>query len=119
MSLGAPIEGEGREVGPGEAFALVEQGALMLDVREPDETAQGHAEAATTIPLSSLGARVGELPTDRTIVVVCRTGSRSALASSALVNSGYEAFNLAGGMEAWRAAGFAVVRDNGTPGFVA
>ncbi len=56
------------------------------------------------IPLGELAARAGELPRDRPLVIVCRTGARSAYAADALVAAGYDARNLAGGLQQWVAA---------------
>ncbi len=106
-------------VGPDEACGRLETGAVLLDVREPDEWDTGHAPDATWIPMGDLGARQGELPGDRAIVVVCRSGARSARVTGVLVGAGYDAANLAGGMQAWAAAGFPVVTDAGSPGAVA
>ena len=119
MSDHAASAGQVTEVTPTEAVAMIDAGAVLLDVREPDEVAQGHAESFIAIPLSVLGERADELATDRTLVVVCRSGVRSAAASQALADAGYLAVNLAGGMEAWRDSGLPVVRDNGMPGVVA
>ena len=105
-------------VDPTAADALVGSGAFLLDVRNDDEWDLGHAPAATLIPLGELGARAGELPTDRRILVVCRSGGRSAQATEALVGAGYDAVNVAGGMQAWLAAGLPVVTDAGAPGTV-
>ena len=71
------------------------------------------------MPLDQLGDRYTELPTDRPIVVICRSGGRSAKAAEALVSAGYEAVNLAGGMKAWVADGLPCVTDAGAPGEVA
>jgi len=98
-----------REVNPSEARLLIEQGALLLDVREDIEWQAGHAPEATHLPMSRIGARVDELPTDRLIVCVCHVGARSAAVAEALSNAGYSATNLAGGMDAWQAAGLPVV----------
>jgi rhodanese-related sulfurtransferase len=107
------------EVDPATANALVDDGALLLDVRNPDEWAVGHAPAALTLPLPDLAARFTELPVDRRIAVICRSGARSARATEALVGAGYDAVNVAGGMQAWAAAGLPVVTDGGDPGGVA
>jgi rhodanese-related sulfurtransferase len=79
--------------------------AAALDVREIDEWAAGRIEGSVHIPLGELVARQDEIPEDLPLVVVCRTGSRSAYATELLVRAGYEAANLAGGLHAWRAAG--------------
>jgi rhodanese-related sulfurtransferase len=106
-------------VDPAEAHASLGSGVTLLDVRESDEWDQGHAPDATWIPLGELAARAGELRSDQPVVVVCRSGGRSARATAALLQAGYDATNLAGGMQAWAAAGFPVVTGGGAPGAVA
>ena len=106
------------EVDAAEGRRRVEGGALLLDVREPDEWAAGHAPDARAIPLGQVQARLDELPTDRPIVAICRSGGRSASVTEALTAWGFDAVNLAGGMRAWAAAGFPVVTDDGDPGAV-
>ncbi|MFN8026364.1 MAG: rhodanese-like domain-containing protein [Acidimicrobiia bacterium] len=104
------------EVEVEEAARLVEGGAFLLDVREPSEWDAGHSPAAVWIPLGELGARLDEVPTDRTVAVVCRSGGRSAAATDALVQSGIDAVNVAGGMKAWEGEGLPVVASDGLPG---
>lgn len=106
------------EVDPAGAQQLVAEGAVLLDVREDDEWAAGHAPAATHLRLGLLNA---ERPTNdgRRLVAVCRSGARSAKATEALRMWGYDAVNLAGGMQAWAAAGLPLVRDDGSAGTVA
>jgi rhodanese-related sulfurtransferase len=106
-------------VDPADAKRRADAGALLLDVRNPSEWRVGHAEGAAWIPMGELAERQDELPTDREIVVICKTGSRSAQVAQALVAAGYDAANVAGGSEAWRAAGLAIVTDDGRPGTVA
>jgi rhodanese-related sulfurtransferase len=81
------------------------EGTVLLDVREPDEWAAGHAPEARHIPLGELPARLGELPTDAELYVVCRGGGRSARATAWLNANGWDATNVAGGMKSWAAAG--------------
>jgi rhodanese-related sulfurtransferase len=102
------------EVDPEEAASLIADGAYLLDVREPDEWEAGHAPEAHHIPLGDLEARYQELPSDTTIVCVCRGGGRSARAAAALSTVGISAINLAGGMRAWESSGLPVVADDGT-----
>jgi rhodanese-related sulfurtransferase len=104
---------------PEESKRRVDAGALLLDVRNPDEWQAGHAEGAAWIPMQELAERQDELPTDRDIVVVCKVGGRSARVAEALVGAGYEAANVAGGLEAWQEAGLPIVTDDGQPGTVA
>lgn len=102
-----------------EASRRVDDGALLLDVRNPDEWEAGHAEGAVWIPLRELEARHGELPTDRSIMVICRSGARSARAAEALNVWGHDATNVAGGSLAWTGAGLPFVADDGRPPTVA
>ena len=102
-----------------EAARLVEnEGAVLLDVREQEERDAGHAPAARHLPMSTISGRAEEIPNDPLIVCVCRSGGRSGAVTEALVNGGWKAANLAGGMQAWEAAGFPVVDDRGQPGQV-
>lgn len=98
------------EVSVTEAAELLEQGAVLLDVRELEEWHAVHAPAATHLPMSELRDRTEELPADRTILCICHVGGRSAMVADALNRNGWEAVNVAGGMDAWEAAGLPVVR---------
>lgn len=92
------------------AASLRQEGAFVLDVREPSEWAAGHIEGATLIPLGQLAGRVGEVPADREGVVVCRSGNRSAQGRDILLGAGLPSVtSMAGGMSAWTAAGQPVV----------
>jgi len=90
----------------------------LLDVREDDEWAAGHIDGAQHIPLGELSARLGELPKERTIVAVCRSGSRSEAAVRGLRKLGYEAENLEGGVNAWDRAKLPLVDNSGGRGRV-
>jgi len=92
-----------------EALAAVDDGAMLLDVREDFEWDDGHAPHAVHIPMGQLGERLSELPTDRTIVCICQVGSRSAAVADALNRAGWTAVNVGGGMAAWAAAGLDIV----------
>jgi rhodanese-related sulfurtransferase len=95
------------EVSTADALALREAGAFVLDVRQPDEWAAGHIPDATLIPLGDLPARVAEVPKDRQVVVVCRSGNRSATGRDVLLGAGYPSVtSMAGGMNDWTAAGY-------------
>jgi rhodanese-related sulfurtransferase len=107
------------EVDAADAEDLVADGAYLLDVREADEWATGHAPEANWIRLGDLQARVGELPRDRRIVAVCRSGGRSAAVVEALIGAGFDAVNVHGGMEAWARSGLDVVTDDGRAGTIA
>jgi rhodanese-related sulfurtransferase len=86
-------------------------GALLIDVREPAEWQQGHAPGATLIPLGTLPSRLAEVPRDRDVLLICRSGNRSGSAQRQLQQLGYQrVVNVAGGMTAWSSAGLPVAR---------
>ena len=86
---------------------------FVVDVREPVEWAHGRIDGSVHIPMMELVERVGEIPTDNQVLVVCKVGARSARVADYLVQSGYEAFNLDGGLLDWAAAGRPLVSDAG------
>ena len=89
-----------------EASALHDAGAFVLDVREPSEFAAGHIAGATLIPLGELANRTSEVPHDKTVVVVCHSGNRSAQGRDMLRQAGFtNATSMAGGLTDWVAAG--------------
>lgn len=90
----------------------------IVDVRWPNEWDAGRIEAAVHIPADELEDRTDELDRDRPVVTVCRSGNRSADAAALLVQEGFTAESLDGGMEAWAAAGLPVVDAGGRPGKV-
>ncbi|AXK33458.1 rhodanese-like domain-containing protein [Streptomyces armeniacus] len=99
--------------------AEVPADALLLDVREQDEWAAGHAESALHIPMSDFVGRFGEL-TERAgegerIYVVCRVGGRSAQVAQYLLRQGLDAVNVDGGMLAWESAGRPLVAEGEGP----
>jgi rhodanese-related sulfurtransferase len=106
-------------VTPDEAADLGKHAAVLVDVREPFEWDAGHAPQARHIPLGQLPRQLATLPSDRQIILVCRSGNRSAQATALLANAGLEAANLTGGMAAWARAGLPVVTDTGARGTVA
>ena len=83
------------------AAALDSEGAFVLDVRRADEYAEKHLPGVVLIPLDELGARVDEVPTDRTVWVVCAVGGRSLKAAHALRGVGIDAVSVAGGTNRW------------------
>ena len=94
-------------------------GAYLLDVREDDEWAAGHAPGAVHVRLGELGARFDELPRDREIYVICRTGHRSAYAAQALAGGGLSTINVADGMTGWAVAGRPMISEDGAEPYVA
>jgi rhodanese-related sulfurtransferase len=99
------------ELTPHEAHERLQAGALLIDVREPDEWRAARIPGARLIPLDELPQRVGELDPNREIILVCRSGNRSASATAYLQRAGFSRVrNLAGGLIAWARAGLPVVR---------
>ena len=97
-----------REVSPSEANAQQVQGAVLIDVRETDEFAKGHARGAVHISRGMLELRIeGLVPDPSTpILCYCGGGSRSALAADSLQKMGYaNVASVAGGFKAWRESG--------------
>ncbi|QRN81175.1 MAG: rhodanese-like domain-containing protein [Nocardiopsis sp. BM-2018] len=94
----------------------VPEDGYLLDVREDDEWRAGHAPDAVHIPLGTLGERAAEVPKDEKVYVICRAGGRSAQAAMALNQAGWDAVNVAGGMQAWdHAARDMKAEDDGEP----
>ncbi|MCL8027529.1 rhodanese-like domain-containing protein [Nocardioides bruguierae] len=90
-----------------EALRLHGEGALLLDVREPDEWAEVHVDGATHLPLGHLDP--ADVPSDRLVVAVCRSGNRSGKAAAVLAEAGHHVVNMGGGMIAWTRAGLPAV----------
>lgn len=105
-----------RQVDVQTAARMRADGAILLDVREDDEWAAGHADGATHLPLSKLDPT--DLPAGGTIVALCRSGNRSSKAAVALAEAGFDVVNVTGGMEAWHQAGLPVATDQGKVGTV-
>ncbi len=92
-----------------EAHAALGNGAYLLDVRSSAEYESGHAPEAGLIPLPSLGDRLGEVPRDRPVYVICHSGGRSAIAARQLAEAGHaDVTKVRGGMSAWIRAGLPV-----------
>lgn len=83
--------------------------AVLVDVRELDEWEAGHAPDAVHIPLGELTERLGELPEADRLLLICHSGARSGRATAWLVQNGYDAVNVDGGMVDWVRAGLPVV----------
>lgn len=101
------------------AEAAADTTSYLLDVREYQEWMAGHVAHAVHIAMGDVVARVGDLPSDRRIVVMCRSGNRSGRVAAWLVQQGYDAVNLAGGAQQWASFGHPLVNHAGHPGVVA
>jgi rhodanese-related sulfurtransferase len=93
------------EISVAEAAAKREAGAFMLDVRTPEEWNEYHIPGSTLIPLDQLETRLNEVPKDKEVVVVCRSGNRSKPGRDALKAAGYtQVTSMSGGLKEWQAA---------------
>ncbi|WP_337193006.1 rhodanese-like domain-containing protein [Deinococcus xianganensis] len=106
--LGSPVPG----LTPREAQDLTRQGALILDVREQAERAQGFIPGSRHVPLGDLGR--ADLPQGQVLICQCASGHRSALAARQLQARGFDVRNLQGGLQAWQAAGLPTRRGKQT-----
>ena len=99
---------------PQEVSELLARGEIQLiDVRAPDEHEAGRIAGGRLVELTSLSAEAHTIDRDRPVVFYCRSGSRSAMATEAFVEAGYDAHNMAGGMLQWEAAGLPIEPDGG------
>jgi rhodanese-related sulfurtransferase len=94
-------------------------GVYLLDVREDDEWAAGHAPEAVHIPVGAISERAAEIPQDREIYVICRSGARSAYAAQALAGAGWKTVNVSDGMTGWAVADRPMVSETGAEPYVA
>ncbi len=93
------------EIDVDQLLALRGDGVPIIDVREPGEHEEARVPGATLIPLGEVADRVGEVPTDGTVYVICARGGRSAKAVEHYRAQGIDAVNVAGGTLAWIDAG--------------
>lgn len=104
----------GPSVSPTEATLMINrEDAIVLDVREPNEYAEGHIPNSRLVPVGQVAKRLGEFDKykDKPIIINCRTGNRSGSACSVLRKNGFaKVFNLRGGIGAWEQAGLPVTR---------
>lgn len=91
------------------AYSMYQDGAFLLDVRTVEEWNEFHAPNTTFIPLDELASRVDELPRDRQIVVVCRSGNRSQQGRDILLAAGFtQVTSMDGGLNIWRSSGYPI-----------
>jgi rhodanese-related sulfurtransferase len=90
------------------AQKLREEGAVLVDVRSPDEFAEGHAQGASNCPLPVIDSCVDKLKNFNEVYVICQSGGRSSAAVSKLLLENVHAINVAGGTAAWRSHGLPV-----------
>jgi rhodanese-related sulfurtransferase len=109
MGNGGSTNPLARDISVSEAYNLYQNGAFVLDVRTQEEWNEFHAPNTTLIPLDQLATRINEVPRDRQIVVVCRSGNRSQQGRDILLNAGFERVtSMTGGLNEWRVSGYPV-----------
>ncbi len=94
-------QGKAKEVSRDEARKLIDEGAQLIDVRADHEWEVGRIAGATHVPLPELPQRLGEIDKDRPVVLYCRGGNRSTMATDALAEAGYDAAKLSEGIVGW------------------
>lgn len=106
----------GQAVGPTDAVRLMNQGALLLDVRSPAEYAGGHIIDARHVPQDDVAKAAETLKRfkDKVVITCCETGLRSGAAARTLKTLGFtKVVNLRGGLQAWRAENLPLVKEGG------
>jgi rhodanese-related sulfurtransferase len=96
-----------------EAREMLAAGAQLVDVRADHEWEAGHLPGATHIALPELPARIDEIDRDRPVIIYCRTGNRSDMATVALAEAGYDAAKLAEGATGWEEEGLELEPEGG------
>jgi rhodanese-related sulfurtransferase len=104
---------ETREVSRDEAQKLIEADAQLIDVRADHEWEAGHITGASHIPLDELPQRAGEIEKERPVVLYCRGGNRSTMATAALADAGYDAAKLVEGITGWEEEGLPLEPEGG------
>jgi rhodanese-related sulfurtransferase len=104
---------ETREISRDEAQKLIEEGAQLVDVRADHEWEAGRIAGAKHLPLAELAERTGELDKDRPVVLYCRGGTRSTMATDALAEAGFDAVKLSEGIVGWDEADLPLEPDDG------
>jgi rhodanese-related sulfurtransferase len=104
---------ETREISRDEVQRLVEDGAQLVDVRAEHEWDAGRIAGATHLPLDELVDRADEIDKDRPVVLYCRGGNRSTMATEALAAAGYDAAKLSEGIVGWEEAGLPLEPEAG------
>jgi rhodanese-related sulfurtransferase len=110
-----PVPSDESQLEPARVRELHESGeAQLIDVRRPEEVEAGRIAGSTHIEMREVGIRAGEIDGGRPVIFYCRVGSRSALVTEAFRHSGYDAFNMAGGLAAWAEQGLPLEPEGGT-----
>jgi rhodanese-related sulfurtransferase len=104
---------EDAELDPKRVEELVGEGAELIDTRRDYEWEGGRIPGARHVEINQLTAEAESISKDRPVIFYCRAGNRSAMAAAAFREAGYDAHSMAGGIEAWVAAGLAIEPEDG------
>jgi rhodanese-related sulfurtransferase len=102
-----------KEVSRAEAREMLEAGAQLVDVRADHEWDAGHLPGAVHIALPEIAARAAEIDKDRPVILYCRGGNRSTMATGALAEAGYDAVKLSEGATGWEEEGLPFEPEGG------
>jgi rhodanese-related sulfurtransferase len=105
---GSSASGLARDVSADKAYQMYQGGTFVVDVRTQEEWDEYHVPNTTLIPLDQLPNRLSELPKDKEIVVICRSGNRSQEGRDILLSAGYNATSMTGGVKEWYAKGYPI-----------
>jgi len=105
--------GEAPEISRAELKAKLDEGAQLVDVRADHEWEAGRIAGAKHVPLAELGERAGEIDKERPVVLYCRGGNRSTMATEALAEAGYDAVKLSEGIVGWAEEGLPLEPEGG------
>jgi len=106
---GGGATGQPREISVEQAYQKYQAGAFLLDIRTQEEWNEYHVPNTTLIPLDQLQARMSEIPRDKEIVVICRSGNRSRQGRDILLSGGFtRVTSMASGLKAWSALGYPI-----------
>jgi rhodanese-related sulfurtransferase len=113
MADEANTEQVSREVSRDEARKLIDEGAQLVDVRAEHEWEAGRIAGAKHVPLAELAERTGEIDPERPVVLYCRGGTRSTMATDALADAGFDAAKLSEGIVGWSEEGLPLEPEGG------
>jgi rhodanese-related sulfurtransferase len=102
-----------KEISRAEAREMVDKGAQLVDVRADHEWEAGHLPGAVHIPLAELPQHLDEIDKDRPVILYCRGGNRSSMATTALAEAGYDAVKLSEGAVGWEEEGLPFEPEGG------
>ena len=105
---GGDVAKQALEVNVDQAYQMYQDGAFVVDVRTQEEWDEYHVPNVPLIPLDELPNRLSEIPKDEEILVICRSGNRSQEGRDILLQAGYNATSMAGGVKEWYAKGYPI-----------